>query len=375
MSCVRFFDKNYADIKILANDDVSSEQPAFPVSNAYNTLRRSKVWRSDGWYKVTSSNNKIVFRETISVNLTATIAVGEYSRSAFMNAVKAALEAVGDSIYTVTFNSFHKFVISSDGSGGGGIFELRFDHVTSTAEDLLGFDSIAYTGFLSYTADSIRIHSHEWILWDLGVDSNPEAFVLIDARNKPISLSPTAEVRLQGNHTNAWTSPVYEETLSYDDRLLHLFKKDGLASVSLRYWRVVFIDQNPNGFIQVGSFFLGKTYSTIRGSAQFPFEVSNVDRTETLYSEGGQTFSEIKPKTAKFRLDYKYMTIEEKEYLQDFFERVGTGLPFFISFDTEEMFGGKRAEHIRYVKFSSEPTFELVRPKIWNAVFEFEEQL
>ena len=65
MSCFRFFDSNFADLNILANVDKSSEQAAFPLSNAFNNKRRAKVWRSDGYYVVTSANNGIVFRELV----------------------------------------------------------------------------------------------------------------------------------------------------------------------------------------------------------------------------------------------------------------------------------------------------------------------
>lgn len=375
MSCFRFFDKNYADLEILANNDFSSQQSAFPVVNAYNTKRRAKVWRSNGYYEVTASNNNLIFRETSAVELTATIAVGNYTRANFLTAIKTALETIGDSTYTVTFTSNFKISIASNGSGGGGIFELVFDDALNTCEDLLGFDSFEYTGALTFVGDSIKLHTSEWILWDLAVDSDPQAFALIDSRNDPLSISPTATVRLQGNHTNVWTSPVYNQLLTYDDRILHTINGDGIAGTALRYWRVLFQDQNPKGYIQVGSFFLGQTYSATRGAPQFPFVDENIDRTDTVISEGGQTFSEIKPKTARFSTDWFGLTVADKEYIQDIFDFYGTGLPFFISMDTPAGFSSSSQYYIRYVKFANAPRFELVSPKNYRASISFEEQL
>jgi hypothetical protein len=60
----RIYNENYLDQDALANDYVSSEQAAFPVDNAYNSVRRSKVWRSNGYWEITSSNNTFTFKDT-----------------------------------------------------------------------------------------------------------------------------------------------------------------------------------------------------------------------------------------------------------------------------------------------------------------------
>ena len=376
MSCFRFLSQNYLDLDLIANNDKSSEQSAFPLTNAYNKNRRAKVWRSNGWYQVTSSNNVIIFRETTAgSDLTATITPGEYTRAEFIVAVKDAFDAAGDSTYTVSFTSNFKFSIASNGSGGAGDFELILSDILSTAYDLLGFDNVDLDGALTYIADSIRLHTSEWILADFGIDTDPKAFALIDARNSPLSITPTATVRLQGNHTNVWTSPVYDQVLSYDDRILHAISDTGLAGVALRYWRIYFVDQNPLGYVQVGAFFLGDTYQTIRGAPQFPFRNENIDRTDTVFSESSQTFSEIKPKTERFSLTWDALTIQEKEDIQYLFIKFGKGIPFFISMDTSIAFSTDQQYYIRYVKFADEPDFELRRPGIYRCTTVFEEQL
>lgn len=126
--CLRIYFDNYVDLDILANSDVSSAQTAFPITNAYNKQRRSKVWRSNGYFNVTDQNNQIVLRETSGgPNLTATIPVSEYrTTTSFIAAVKSALEDVGASTYTVTNSSStgYKFSIASNGAGGSGFFIL-----------------------------------------------------------------------------------------------------------------------------------------------------------------------------------------------------------------------------------------------------------
>jgi len=91
MGCSRILTTNYVDPDVVAESFVSSEQASFPASNIYNRQRRSKVWRSNGYWEITSANNVIIFRESIGVDLTATIAVAEYSSTtSFLTAIKTA---------------------------------------------------------------------------------------------------------------------------------------------------------------------------------------------------------------------------------------------------------------------------------------------
>jgi hypothetical protein len=201
---------NYLNLDILADHVFSSEQTSFPITNIYNTQRRSKVWRSsNGYFPVASGRNKIIFREEVGIDLEATVAPANYLTAAtFSNAVKNALDNAGASTYTIVQNSNLKFVITSNGVGGDGIFEIDWTHADS--EDMasyLGFsDLLEDVGFLSYTADFLRIHAggddSEYILWDMGISTNPTAFILFGDRNKPIKISTDATIRLQGNPTN-----------------------------------------------------------------------------------------------------------------------------------------------------------------------------
>jgi hypothetical protein len=378
MSCVKILNKNYVSLDILANSDVSSEQAAFPVVNAYSKYRRSKVWRSAGYYKVDATNNTIIFRDDTTTNKTATIAIGEYtSHATFMAAVDAALEAVGVSNYTVTQNSNFKFVIASDLSGGATAFQLRVEHISFTAEELLGFDdSAALTGASSYTADYLRINSpNEWILWDMGVSTNPQHFVLIGSRNRAIKISPNAVIKLQGSHTNNFASAPYEQTITYNDEAMYLFSATGLHTQALRYWRLSIEDQNPNGYIEVGGFFLGNQIEFERGAAGFPLNSSFVDRSETIFSEGGQSYSEIRPQSQSFQLQWNGLTKNDLEEITQFFREYGTGNPFYISIDSQAAFTPTANKMIKYVKFQNVPSWNLVSPNNYSCSMDIREEL
>jgi len=374
--CVRLHANNYLDLDVLANSDVSSEQTAFPVTNAYNGNRRSKVWRSNGYFRVTSSNNTIIFREQAGVDITATIIADEYtSTAAFMTAVKAALDLAGVATYTVTQDSNLKFVLASNLGGGASVFELRFADVLSTAEDLLGFDSLNTSSASTYTADVMRINSEEWILWDMGLPTNPDSFFLIGPRNRALKISPDAQILLQGNETNSFTTPSFSQVLTYNASVIALVSDTGLHTEPLRYWRVKFVDQNPLGYIEIGAMSLNNYWAPSRGGAQFPLETQLIDRTETVFSGGGQTFSDIKETTAGFSLEWKGYTKEDKEELESVFESVGTGKPFFITLDSMQGYTTDLSQAVRYVKFKSAPRFSLVSPNNYSLSTDFEEQL
>ena len=69
---------NFTATDVVSNATASSEQTSFPAENLYNAQRRSKVWRSAGYWEITEGNNVLTFQETSGVDLTAAITVGEY---------------------------------------------------------------------------------------------------------------------------------------------------------------------------------------------------------------------------------------------------------------------------------------------------------
>lgn len=360
----RIFNTNYLDRDILANDDVSSENASFPVSNIYNKQRRSKIWRSEGYFEVTALNNQIIFEETNGVPLTATIAIGSYSTIALMStAIQTALEAAGASGYIVS-QSNYLFTYTSDGFGGGGIFNLLTTNVSFTAYDLLGLDNTAdKTGSLFYSSDFVRIHSSEWIKWDMGISTNPTTFFMISKRNQPIKISPAATIKLQGSETDNWISPSYEQSITYDDEVMSLVSDIGLHTEPLRYWRLLIIDRNnPQGYIELGAAFLGNYFSPQRGRVAFPLSSTIIDRTETVFSEGGQSFSDIREKTQQYSFSWYGLEKQDVEELEIFFENYGTGIPFFISMDTAEYFSTSRERRIIYCKFSEQINWTLESP-------------
>lgn len=367
MSCSFLTDQNFLDAEYINLRTASSEKTEFPASNLYDNNQRSRVWRSDGSFVIDATNKTIVFRETNAVDLTATLTEDRYtSTTALAAEIKSALEAIGASTYTVSINSTTgKWQLISNGTGGDGRFELVWTDPNSAGiATVLGFGvSSDDTGSLTYTGDYLSIHTEEWLLWDFGLPSLPQALYIFGDQDSPIPLSTSATIILEGNHTDNFSTSVYSQAIPYDGRVLSYFNSAGLGSTYLRYWRLKIVDsQNGAGFVQLGFAFLGSVLQPARGAISFGFAQSNVDFSDRVRVVGGQIFANNRAKTKTYNATWQFLTKQDIEAMQDHFERYGTRRVFVISFDQNQAFSTEKERFIRLVRYESEPTWTLVSP-------------
>jgi len=383
MASTRLTTDNYLDPDVIANDYVTSEQAAFPISNAYNAQRRSKVWRSNGYWVMPNNSIFLRFKETTGGGeLSAFVAAANTvftSNASFFAAIKAAMELVGGSTYTISQDTLTKKIkFESDLAGGGNDFEIIWSAASSERlGEVLGFDTDSDdTGADTYLADELRINTYERITWDLGLSTNPQAFFLIGPRNSAIKLSSSAVIKLEGNETNNWDDPTFTTTLAYDTSVIQYINANGFHTEGLRYWSLYIEDySNPQGYLEVGSLFLGDFFEATRGRVQFPFSGSYIDRSPTVFSEGGQTFSDIREKSEAFTLDWYGLTVADKEQIDDLFTTYGTSIPFFIVLDPNEAFSSTAGYYVRYVKFESPPSYSLESPGNYACAMSLREEL
>jgi hypothetical protein len=120
---------------------------------------------------------------------------------------------------------------------------------------------------------------------------------------------------------------------------------------------------------------LGDFFNPDRGAVQFPLTVSEVDRTDILTSEGGQTYSDVKQKTAEYRIRWAGIKKAYLEEFQDQFARYGTGVPFFVAMDSGSVFSTQAQRRLIFCKFATEPEWELVSPNNFEITFSLREEL
>lgn len=347
----------------------SSSNPSFPVSNLEGQARRSRVWQSSGHFTVTALNNVIRFRDALAgPTKSATIVPGEYaSMTAFLAAVDTAMEAIGSANYTVIQNSQKKIEFSSDISGGATSFGLMGTDVLFTARDILGFNASDKFGG-TVTADVVRIHTTETILLDLGGSFNPKMFCLFGPRNEPLRFQQTATVKLQANATDSWASPAFSKTLPWNEFGIYDYGKFGLHSSAMRYWRIEITDiDNPRGYVEISSIFLGDVIQMVKGCPQFPLEIQEVDLTASEQTLAGGSFASVYGKTAQLSLNWEFLTKTEMDSFRELFNEVGIGYWFAIMMDPNEVLSADQERYMLQVKFESEPRNVLARAGQWTA--------
>ena len=300
----------------------SSEVASLPDDSVI-TYWKSKVWRTSGNFVITASNNKIDFQETAITPLVATLTAGTYTPAGLAAEIKTQLEISGASTYTVTYStSTYKFTIASNGVGGGGIFELLWNTGANTAISIAGttgYDNAADdTGALTYTADNIRIHSEEWIKFDLG-SALPIQFVALVGHN----LTSAAVVHIQAHATDAWSAPTIDVTLAYNaDILLYYWA----ANQSYRWWRFTFADAaNPDGYIEVGHILIGDVWEPDRNAVGFTYQY--VDPSEVSESPDGAESADVKEPFLVMSLDFKRIDTDD---LDTMIRDVGMNKRFYV---------------------------------------------
>lgn len=376
---VRAWVENFLDPATIASATQSSQRTGYPASNCYDD-KRYKPWRSAGYWLIESGSNTIVFREAVGVDLTATVAAAAYTTTAaLLAALKAAFEAAGVATYTVSQDTTTgKIKILSALDGGATVFQLKWTNIASAdMAGILGFDTASDdTGAAFYVADDLRIHTQEFLTWDLGIPTNPKAFAAIGARNRQLKISSTAVIKLQGCSTSNFAAPEFESVVPYFDYVIALENGDGLHTSGLRYWRLYIEDvSNPNDYVELGEVFLGDYTELARGCAVYPFTSSLSDISDQVTSEGGQVYSSRNAMTQKFQLQWNGLTKADLEYLEDVFNQFGFHKPLFISFDAREAFSTDFETWVRFARFDGDMEFQLVSPNNFTAGWNLKEEL
>lgn len=125
------------------------------------------------------------------------------------------------------------------------------------------------------------------------------------------------------------------------------------SSTSSRYWRIKFTKDNAADVRDIGRVFLG-TYETFTGLPDWDgLKIKPRDMSQTDRSEGGQTYSCVRPQYREVSFDASALNQTEVGVLKTISEEVGTHTPFFI-IAIESGSDAESAETL-YVKFTQIP--------------------
>lgn len=317
------------------NVSASSEDAAFPVSNL-TKHSRSDVWRSSGYFVITTSNQKLDFKiSSGGAELTATVGVGSYTASELATYLQSALQAFTADRITVSFDA-GIWTIETSGS----YLSLLWQSGTNSASNLgntLGFGRTTdSTGATSYDSSYLALHTEEWVLVDLGTwGTNPvDSAVLIFETGVGSKLSPSATVKLQASQTNVWSAPSVDVTMSYDSTYeiySHFFSSDE----NYRYWRVKIVDpQNPNGYVELPKLVLSSSVElTLVPENGFEYQMLDMSRLDQ--TQYGVVFSDVYPFVRDLKFTYSALSEADVETMWQLFQRVGRTTPIGVVLDSQ----------------------------------------
>jgi hypothetical protein len=354
----RILDSNYV-FQTDTTLSATSTNPNFPLTNL-RKYHRSKVWRSAGYFVISTSNNKIDFKESSGGSeLTATLTSGNYTVSQLETEIKDELEAVGADTYTVSYSEqTGLWTISSNGS----FLSLLFSSGTNTANSVgstLGFNADC-TGSLSYSGSEVALHTEEAVVIDCSVTSQVDSFAIVFDPLNEMPLTQNAQLRLQANATNTWSSPSVDVALSIDfDRnvVTHFFS----STQSYRYWRVKVVDpNNPELCVELPKIILSKA-TQLTQSPEIGFKHTIEDQSTVTRTPYGHEYYDVYP--LRRSMDFSFAMLSETDLieLERIFRTVGNSVPICVALDPlEEVFDDKdrvfiygriRNSHIQTHKF------------------------
>lgn len=363
MTNATFCWQNLFDIGTLSWSSQHSNFPAINVRHRHH----SRVWRpkygaGSGWgtFVIAAGvNDKIDFEETVAIPLVATLTAGIYDADTLATEIQTRLIAAGASTYTIEYlDGNNKFKLTSNGAGGGGIFNLLWNSGANSATSVgstIGFNIASDdTGSLTYTADYIRIHSEEWLKTDLGSAQNVLAFAF-----KKHSFLPTATVRIQGHSSDSWGTPNVDQllTLSADITIFYW-----TSAQSQQWWRIYMKDvDNPAGYIEMGRAFLGGHFSpSVNCHRNYAAEI--VDPTDILYSDGGQMVSNKKTKFKRTGYSFEHAVAADLTSFEEIWDSLGRSGDFFFTKDRD-----KASTTTRYVHFLKDLKYKhIAREELFN---------
>lgn len=375
---VQLFNYDYTQTSTVYGRGVSSAASGYPVTNLYDNVRRSKVWRSSGYWWTAGETFR--FAEDPSTGGTGEeitfVLAPEYSTTAdFATALKNSLDfySTGGYTYTVTYSSTtRKFTISAASS-------KKFKFLFSTCPlwaGSLGLSEADTNYSTSITSTYATIHSYEYIRWDLGTPINPKGFMAIGVYGTALKLSSNATIVLQACTATNFTTPNYEVTLEYGETGIGITSSTGIADQAYRHWRLKIIDrQNLNGYIELSNVILGDYIVFERGAVQYPLSIDNEDISEIVTANSGQTHVNRRNTVMSTTLEWNGLTVADKEELDDVWQENGTSTPFFVSLDPDVVFSSDVKKQYHYVKITGGYTASLIMPKNWEASFTIREEI
>jgi len=340
--------------------DNSGNVAGFPASNVA-TQNRSNVWVCKGNFDITTDNNKLYIDSD-----TYTIQVGSYSGSELGVAINDQISPDGFYIY---YGDGGKFYIRNIYNG----FTLKLSNQTSAIWDTIGFvGSVDINVLISeFEISYTRIHTSEYLYYDLGSEMDVSFFALLPLRNYSIPLSTNAVVNVKASNVDDIDTAPLDVNIPINDDGCFYFLEDG-TDLSYRYvWITITDRENPiSGGLAFSQVFLGGFSYLENKTVDSNFNIQFVDRALRTESQaGGLYFERYGRHTRWSNLRYSNLTKTQLETIQQLFYDVGKSINFYMTIDSGN-FNNDISQFIIYGVFDGDPSVNVGQSNYFDANFE-----
>lgn len=215
--------------------------------------------------------------------------------------------------------------------------------------------------------------SAQYVIVDLGTEEEADSFAVLFRANQVIRLTAGATIKIEGNASSNFTTPLYSQTVTLDN-------ENGVIShfittpQSHRYWRLYIDDPgNPYGGIEVAQFVVGKALS-FDGAAR-GFKWGLIDPSNTQRTPFGQKYSDVLPVRKTFSFELPVEDFDHFEDAIEFYEQVGVTESFLVALDPDEAIYSNKDRFLIWGTF--EDNFEAtdIPSAFFTMAFKIEEQL
>ncbi|MDD5533486.1 MAG: hypothetical protein PHC52_11890 [Syntrophales bacterium] len=177
----------------------------------------------------------------------------------------------------------------------------------------------------TYVFRTASLGAPDYIKWDLHTAQFVSCFILWNH-----NISAGATIRLQGNATDSWGTPTYDEAVTWtEENLVHVLT----SAVSLRWWRLIITDAlNPDGYISAGCRFLGDVFQP--GESNATRVPSLIDPSEIAFSRGGQLTAAQLDGYDQMSYAFDAVGAADQATMKTIYRALGTFKPYFIIEDS-----------------------------------------
>jgi hypothetical protein len=177
----------------------------------------------------------------------------------------------------------------------------------------------------TYEFRTASLGAPDYIKWDLGSAQYVSCFILWNH-----NISAGATIRLQGNDSDAWGAPAFDEAVTWNaENLVHVLA----SAVSLRWWRIIITDAaNPDGYISAGCRFLGTYFQPGESNATRAPEL--IDPSEVAFSRGGQMTAAQLDGYDQMSYRFDVVSPADQVTMKTIYRALGRFKPYFIIEDS-----------------------------------------